>query len=599
MLQSSERRLAFFIMVIVLVAITATRILRLNDYAMNPDEIWSVWQTLGTPTQIVQWIPYDWPPLYYLTLGVWRSFVGIHPGILRLFSTLFFLIGTSGIYRVGRRLHSHRAGVMTALAYAAISYGILLSIEVRGYSLLLGIMPFALWFTIRYFDHPQWRRAVPLAVLLAAMFYISLTSIGAFIALGLYALVVYRFRIWHGWLPALISALLASPEILHKTQIAASRVAATRTLNTQPLLPALADLLWRYMGDVVLVWAILLSLVLLILFIRRTTLQQRLLTAILLWVFVVPLMLYVFNPWIGFFSARYSWWMMIGIAIFVGLGLSYLPRIGMIGASILLIGIAFYPLPREGEFKIWGTLSPLNENFNWLNAHMVPGDVMLLDPAQRCGGPEEWDYYLRLHFPNGLTFIDPEQISGHRRIWYIINNGNQQPDIEQRLKSSHVQKEFVGPGRCVFRLYEAPPDTAGIGFENGMRFHGVDIIRDGKPYSAPLALHEGETIHLRLWWSADQPPQLDYSVGIFIIRDNNQIADSNSAPQTQPPETSRWVPNQFYIEEREISLPYPTAGGGYGLFLALYYWEEQRRLNAPGINEAGLLPLKRFFVKAY
>lgn len=598
MLRSSK----LAVLVAMLLVIAATRILRLDDYAMNPDEIWSVWQTLGTPTQILQWTPYDWPPLYYLTLGAWRGFVGMHPVALKLLSTLAFMVGAVGLYRVVRRLYSHRAGVIAILAYAAVSYGILLTIEVRGYSLLMGIMPFALWFTLRYFDHPhlQWRRAVPLAISLAAMFYISLTSLGAFLALGLYTLIVYRGKVWRWWLPGLIAAVLAVPEVLSKTQVAVTRVEATRTLNPLPLIPALSDLLWRYTGHIAIVWAVLfISAAVLIIMYRRFS--NRHTPVLLLWVFAMPLLMYVLNPLIGFFSARYAWWMMVGIALLVGVGLSYLPRIGMIGASVLLIGIAFYPIPRTGEFKIWSNLSPLNENFSWLRDHMTQGDVILLDSTNGCGRVEEWDYYLRLHFPNGLTFITPEDIDAHRRIWHIISAGDQDAAVEQRLSRNHVQGEFVGPAPCLFRLYEAPPNTEGVLFENGMRFHGADLMRDGKVWTAPLALHEGENVRVRLWWSADNAPELDYSVGVFMMRGSGerQIAESNSAPQTQPPETSRWTPGQFYTEERELTLPYPTGSGRYDLFLTVYYWEDQRRLNAPGVNEAGLLQIAQFSVMAY
>ena len=49
-------------MTALLLVVAASRIPRLNGMEMNIDEVWSIWQTLGTPRQVLAWVPYDWPP---------------------------------------------------------------------------------------------------------------------------------------------------------------------------------------------------------------------------------------------------------------------------------------------------------------------------------------------------------------------------------------------------------------------------------------------------------------------------------------------------------------------------------------------------------
>ena len=122
------------------------------------------------------------------------------------------------------------------------------------------------------------------------MFYISLTSLGAFLALGFYSLIVYRFKVWRWWLPGLIAGLLAVPEILNKAQTAVTRVEATQTLNRLPLFPALSDLLWRYTGHLAVVWAGLLVIAAILIFMRHRF-SNRHTTTLLLWVFAMPLLL--------------------------------------------------------------------------------------------------------------------------------------------------------------------------------------------------------------------------------------------------------------------------------------------------------------------
>src|SRR5215216_5973057 len=89
-----------FIAVFELLLVAASRLLVLHHIRMGGDEIWSVWQTLGTPSQIMQWTPFDWTPGYYLTLVFWRGFAGMLPFALRMLSLLVFLMGCAGLYRV-------------------------------------------------------------------------------------------------------------------------------------------------------------------------------------------------------------------------------------------------------------------------------------------------------------------------------------------------------------------------------------------------------------------------------------------------------------------------------------------------------------------
>lgn len=586
----------------VLLLIAASRLLRLNELPLNPDEIWSVWQTMGTPAEIVRWTPYDWPPGYYLTLGGWRSLTSLHPPVLRLLSALAFMLGAAFVFRLLRRWRgSQAAGMLGALAYAGLGYSVLLSIEVRGYALLMALGPLALWLTERYFTRPTWRRGLVLGGALAAMLYISLTSVGAVLALGLFTLVVYRQAVWRWWLPGATAALLFLPEILAKASIAVTRVEATRTLASPPFLEAMGNLFWNYTGPGAAAWAVVIAAATILLAAHGAARSRRAL-ALIAWWLLVPAALYTLNPLLGFFSARYAWWVMLALALWAGWGLSYLPRAGMIGAGVLLAGLAFLPLPID-RYVIFDSPSPLGANFVSLGAHIQHGDVFVLDPSSECGGPEEWDYYTRLHFPNSLTFV--AQPANHRRVWHVLFDGRQDTAMQEALDAAFIhQGVFAGPARCLFRLYEAPPDPDGVLFENGMRFHGFDVIQDGLPRSGPLVRREGETVRLRLWWSADTPPARDYSVGVYMLGDGVVLAETNSPPQViypadAPVETSRWSPGSYYVEERDLRLPYPLWRASFPVYLAVYTWEDSARVAAPGMTDDLLLPLLTVNVMAY
>ena len=586
----------------VLLLIGAGRMVVLNQLTMNPDEVWSAWQTLGTPQQIINWTPYDWPPGYYLTLGGWRALTGQIPLTERYLSVLAFLIGAAALYRVVKRLRGFEAGVLAALAYGALAYGILLSTEVRGYGLLMGLMPVTLWLTVRYFDVPtvRLRRGVLVGISLAALFYISVTSVGAFLMLGIYTLIVYGRRVRYWWLPGVVGGILALPEIVSKLGLGISRTAATSQEVMPPLPDALVSYYRSYGGSAFAVWIGLFVAATALVFYRRKLSRRTL--ALLLWVFAAPTMMYVLHPVLGFFSVRYDWWMMIGLAVWAAWGLFRLPRWGIAGVSVLLVGIMFTPVPFH-DYSIFDTLSPLETNFIWLKDHMTSGDVFVADPSMQCGTQEIWDYYLRTYFPTGLQFV--KQFEGYRRIWYVTTDGRQNPELQAEVMKGRVPGRFVGPPGCLFRLYEAPPDSTGILFENGMRFHGVDVMDGDRPWSAPLVRHEGESVRIRLWWTVDHPVDLDYSVGTYMLWSRGQvITQVDSAPQLiypedAPVETSRWEPGQYYIEERELTLPFPTPKTTYSLRMAVYFWGDNVRVSAPGQDANHLLLLTPVRVMSY
>ena len=156
------------------------------------------------------------------------------------------------------------------------------------------------------------------------------------------------------------------------------------------------------------------------------------------------------------------------------------------------------------------------------------------------------------------------------------------------------------------RLYQGPPNVKGVLYDNGMRFHGVDVLDgNGRLWSAPVVRHEGETVTIRLWWSADKPIDMNYGVGTYI-RANALIAQIEGEPQvifpeSAPQETSHWKTNQLYFEERTLKLPdqFNVGEHRYGLALAVYNMHTNDRIIAKGEDNNHLLPLVLIIVKAW
>jgi hypothetical protein len=605
-IRRSSAHYPLWFLTLVLLMIAASRIVTLYELELHTDEIWSIWQTFGTPEQIIRWTPYDWPPLYYLLLGGWKELVGIQPYVLRVFSVLAFLPGVAILYRVMRRLRDEKTALIVILVYSALGFTMRISSEVRGYMLMITLLLLAFWMLVRYFDHPSVRRAIPLAVSMAGAFYLYLPSVIGFVMLGLYSLIVYRHKVWQWWLPGLIALALAVPLIIDKLPQAGVRIAATDADAPQTLIEALGEnfvqfTVFRYVDYPVIVW-VALFLLATVLIVWRWREATRVTWAFFAWVIVLPLLLFALNPWFKFFDKHYSMALVIGIAVWVGWGLAYLRREAyvplLVGLSILVV----FPFRLDYYESFW---RPLSANFEWLSERLQPGDVVLIDPNKGVDKYYEWAYASQLYFPNGLQFVtDP---TGYRRVWYVTFEGKRDPVTDAAVRQGRLEREFVGPANFFFRLYEAPPDPEGVLFENGMRFHGMDVLDEsGNIYhSGPLLTrHEGETLRVRLWWTVDETPPADYSVGLYLFeRGRDMVDQTDSAPQVvsleyppdiPPQETSRWTPGRFYVEERELRLPYVETANlnTYRIYLTVYQWWDNTRLTAPGVDENRLLLLQ-------
>ncbi len=577
------------IIALLLVLIGASRAFRLDATVteVTVDEVWSVWQTLGTPQQILQWTPYDWTPGYYLTLGGWRALVGLNPIALRWLSLMAFLIGAAAIYRVARRLQG--SGEIAMLAYAAFAFLIFLSTELRGYALLLGLFPLAIWLAVRWLDHPRLPRAILFALTMAAMISVSMTSFPALGALALFTLIVYRRRVWRWWLPGGLALLITLPEIASKFSMVSGRGEVLANMVLQPFPGAVVEMYRLWTSSAPLLWLVLIALALALLI---RTKRRWIAAGLIVWA-LLPAALYLSNSLIGFFNVRYAWWVMPGIALLIGQGLARLPRVGRTTAAAAFAVVMLLPIPLN-EMQI--PQPPLATAFDWLRGQLRPGDVLLIDPNCGCGAPEVFEYYTRVYFPDGLQYVtSPDD---QRRVWYVTGSAGATPAVRDVVEQGRIAERFVGPPEGLFRLYEAPPDPAGVTFDNGTIFHGGEL----PDVTGVPIFHEGDPLRLRLWWSAESPLPLDYSVGVFILDDAGEvIAQDDRAPAVidAPSATSQWQPGQLYVEERTLQLPYPLTVGTYHVVLAVYWYGDQKRIPAPGVDDQTLLPVLDFDVMSW
>lgn len=587
----SINRSALVMLIGLMLVFLVSRVSIWQSLEFEIDEVWTIRQTIGTPAQVILWTPYDWPALHYLSLHYWQELTGIHPFAVRLFSVYIGLIGLATLYRLARRWFGVTAALLAVAAFGAFGYMIYLTTLIRGYIILVSLFPLALLLTENYFRRPGWRRAIPLAICMAVMFYTHLTSVVMFAVIGIYSLVVFPRQLWRWWLPGMMAGALALPEVISKTQLAIIRTNVTQQIQLAPFFEAVGGVYRDMFGTGAAVWAVVTVIALIM---ALATSKRRIVVVMLIVWCAGPLLMYVLNPLLGFFNVRHQSWVLIGLALLIGLGVSKLPRLAHVAFIGLCCVSMFLPMP---AYRMYLANSPFMATFPWLTTHVRAGDVFYIDPNCVTGAPEEWDYFTRVYFPEGLPIVDDP--TGYRRVWYVSIDGKQDDTAKQRINDGRIAREFIGPWNFLIRLYEGPPEPHGALFSNGMRFLGAEQITD----ISPRAYLEGETVTIRLWWSVDSPPPLDYSIALQMQDSKGNVIrsqDSPPMPVDAPQETSRWVTGRFYIEDRQITLPDSILTGAYPVYLAVYHFTDPTtRLTADGVNADGLLKITTIKIKSW
>ncbi len=583
---------------LVFLVIAASRITRIRTTELDISEINTVWQTLGSPLQLASSSSSDWMPGYRLLLAVWSLLVGMHPALLHVFSIFIFMLGVAFLYRVARRLFERETpAVLSALAYAALGYSVYLGVALRANGLLVALMLLALWLTMRYFDYSSTPRGLALGVCLGALFYVHSASLFVLLMLSLYTLVIYGGRVWRWGLPLAVAGLLAAPGVIaimvmmpHSPEIIPAPVPPSSLGQS-----LLADY-QAYTGDLFVVWGVLFVVAAVLLILRRLDRRALVLAVWILFPLVASLSIFAIpgDP------MRQVAWSMIGVAMWIGFGLTMLEgRLRVFtgaGVSILFAILMFSPIRFE-RYHL-SPSPPMVSLFEWFSTNLRPGDVVVIDPNWTQAPPEAWDYFTRAYFPAGLRFATNP--GDNRRVWYIATENMRDPVVAAAVGRNRVAGAFFARADFVSRLYESPPDVPGILFANGLRYHGADVVDSHLIGDAPLVKRAGEMISLRLWWSVDDGLPEDYNMSLVIVdMASSQIVAANDSPSVTdaPTGTSFWLPGRYFLDERQLQVPDSARRGMYMIALAVSEPGQTVPIPAPGVNDQFLLPIRQFALK--
>jgi 4-amino-4-deoxy-L-arabinose transferase-like glycosyltransferase len=130
---------------------------------------------------------------------------------------------------------------------------------------------------------------------------------------------------------------------------------------------------------------------------------------------------------------------------------------------------------------------------------------------------------------------------------------------------SELTTNFVGPVKVTTAAHITPPIEHGLSHRLGDQFEliGYGVDRSAVP--------PGETIRLKLYWSALRQPDADYTVFAQVRAADNQIvAQQDGPPQAGTYPTSFWEAGEVVIDDRVIEIPANAPSGTFPIKIGLY-----------------------------
>ncbi|MBN1287661.1 MAG: glycosyltransferase family 39 protein [Anaerolineae bacterium] len=584
---TAAKRRNLWVMTLVLLVAAGAILSHLDDLSMWYDELFAVTHAGGTLEQILRDRDTVWPPGYYVILHTWIQIVGRHDVALRLLSALSGMLAAACIYRAAKRLagpHAGpRAGWLAALAFGAANYITYYTTEVRAYALSLMFGAALAWVHLRWVTKPTWRRTAVYFPLVALWPYLHFTS-GIVIALtGAHVLLRAPRRLWR-WIAVMVAAGVVFLPMLPQFLLGFTLQSGARqtALESVDVTEALAVMYRAYSNyhDLILAVILVAAIAGLVEAARRASHTQRAdLAWVALWGPGLMVITYITPLRSVMFSSRYLLIVAPAVFILIGWGLARLPRPAQAAGAVLILVLAIPWNPFE--FRVpYTDAPPVRDLVRALAEKQRPGDVLVVDP--NCGGGPEglaWKYYQSIYYPGGQipTAADGDQAPGS--VWYLVRQGSENPAVTASVARGRVKtNRFWGPWYFIATYYEKPPLAPGYAVgADGLHFRGARIEPSPGPYIP------GDTIRVESWWSTDAPLPDDYSFGLYLVRTDGAtlVAENNGAPagELMPvTQTAFWEPGALYRDEREIRIPWGIDGGYYGLWFAVYRWQDGTRL---------------------
>jgi uncharacterized membrane protein len=614
------------ILLLILLLGWALRLHAIAARSLWADEGWTMLLSqgpgLGTITRTMAHDQH--PPLFFVLFRLWRNATGDTELATRYFSVLIGMLAVAGTYQLGRELFNPVVGVLAMLILALSDLHIDLSQEVRHYSLLATLIIWSSLFYVRWWHRPTRANRVGYVLTSIALLYTHYLGGYVLIAQLIHMLIMVRPRrrlldglflfgaICLGFLPWL-------PVVIDQ-----NRVRWTNPLYYQNSLPnSLATyhaVRTALFGHYYVLMALLALLGLFSLsknallnseisfshgekglpnrenppfkirFMRRINSFSTILPPVspwptlylLIWIVFMVALTVIINERHQFLTVRNFILIVPPLAVLIGRGLSNLPYTTrwFVTGMVLVIGLTTVDARRD--YPNWravvGNVTAYHLDHEPILMDVWVGDFPARYYIDRQMGKDtprvslrEWrDQYQSRFLPTLKAYLD--QIDA---FWLIYWGDAPMDEYGGLIADAGFQRTatlFVDHHgtRLYSYRYDKLTDTTLATFG--------DLFALRK-FAAPASAAPGATLTVTLWWTAEQPPPLDYSVSVFLLDDAGTLVAQHDAPPLEGASpTSTWQPGDLKYDIHPVVLPASLPAGTYRIAVKVYWYGDNQPL---------------------
>ncbi len=599
-------------MVAILLLAAALRIHDLDAQGLWGDEGWSIWLARGdslrdlTMTMVVD----HHGPVFSALLRAWDVVAGWTVFALRYLTVLFSVASIALLYRLGCALFSPAAGVFAALAFTLMDKHVVLTQEVRDYPMVFFVMIGIAYFYARWLRRPQGGSAFGFVLLSVTGLYLHYYCYMVNLAILAHGLITLRGRDrWRHFLA--LNGLVALaflpwvPVVIHQF-INTPVDDAVLTIHGMPFNRATLEYLAsESLGDPLALHGLLMLAGWLVPLAKRPpgpmggTARDRRLSGTLLaalWFGLPVIITAALHSRYPLLTDRNISVIMPAIALLVGHGMTAFEKFGrawvvaLVVVNGLLVTSSFYVKPPWRQMandiaarhvasepvlvEVGGAHAALWYHLIQAIPELSEDEIVALLPAEEAQPVvvSLYDYrkrYRELFMPSVKAILD--QTPG---LW-IAYWGSE--SINNDTLDLIEAEGFVRTGRLAYAHHGSPIyafryDRAAIqdeviaAYGDGIALHKADLPARARP---------GDTVPVRLWWSASAPPAVDYSVSVFLLDSLGALqAQHDGYPASGAAPTSGWTPAALVFDGHSLVLPEHLPRGEYAVGVKLYtYWD--------------------------
>jgi 4-amino-4-deoxy-L-arabinose transferase-like glycosyltransferase len=636
-----SRRTTRVVFILILILAAALRLYRIDAQSLWNDEGNSARLAERSAQLILEGAAGDiHPPLYYLTLHVWRSLFGYSEAALRGLSVVFGLIAVAFTYLLGRRVFDKRVGLIGALLAATNPFQIYYSQEARMYMMLAAIGVVATYILVRLLDFwslhpriyiPHRRYYVLYVVAMAAGLYThyafpfvfvvhfvivlawslyrpggALSRIGSWLPLAIAAGALFlpwlptALRQISGW-PSQAASIDAGGALIDTFRLYLLGPTSSTEQAATPLIIAgffLAMSLWTpdSFDEPEPDW--------------DTTAPRALRFGAVALYLLVPIAL-IFS--LGLLKDAYLKFLLVGSPAFclllargldnslnIARGAMSMPReltgpreIAFSWVAVVAILAALVLLPTVVSLgSLYFEPAYARDDYRsiarTIESTQRSGDAVVLHAAN------QWEVFTYYYPDSSDVFpivkqrpLDPaatnqelvDIITGHRRL-FVIYWSESDPDptrfVETWLDKHTYKAGDTWYGNVRLAMYAVPIQMADTPGQKTDARLGDHIWLDGYSLLTP-AVAPGDIVQIALFWRCDTHISDRYKVFVHLVSaDGSIVAQTDREPGGDLTPTTIWKPGETIVDRYGVAIPATVASGTYRLVVGMYSFDGKR-----------------------